>query len=306
MKRLDRCLLVLIERCMQFLNDWAGVSQDAAELFLARVCGILVIPMCLSTLLDVKMGYFDGGIVAVWTLGWTLWTLGTMRDERRRGNTSRRLSREAHFIIRIGWIGLIGFDAMCGVLPPHSGFVDCYFISATFFALFRTAALYVNVCFVDGDRARKTKLAWQKLKELFGTEWMPAPVPAAVAGRYALLLTSVLVMAGCGSSTRGKVLTAPSPDKSTYTVAGVPVPHYHHYSQDATAADCIREHFSSIHNPGDLIYAAINNDTPTVDHISSCIGTAEAFADAYASEHPKILARLTEKDARKGRIHGKR
>jgi len=40
----------------------------------------------------------------------------------------------------------------------------------------RGAMIYITVANIDGHRGKAAQMAWNKIKELFGTSWIPQPI----------------------------------------------------------------------------------------------------------------------------------
>ena len=98
-----------------------------------------------------------------------------MWRQQKEGNSERlmRLFVPIHAVVRIG-MGLWALQLTVVELAvaPHRWRDVLMPVSMNCFLAFQYAMALPN----DGQRGRRRKLALAKLKEMFGTAWMPAPV----------------------------------------------------------------------------------------------------------------------------------
>jgi hypothetical protein len=161
---IDLTLLIVAKRIVDMLYDWMAIRRRWVEWALAVT----------------YMGAF--AVASFWQRDWSGVALAgfvglTMWYEIRKPKTVRmmRLVDIVSICARVLVTLMVGFFVTLMVLAPPHRLVDIpYAISQMAYLGF----MYVTVLpDRDGERGRKAKMAFSKLKELFGTSWVPQPVP---------------------------------------------------------------------------------------------------------------------------------
>jgi hypothetical protein len=167
-ERYDGWVRGKVKSCLDWLYEWLSISQKAVERSLifiyALASAILImsaarheinIPIWMQSLISLLMIFF-------------LWDWHTDPSTVR----SIKHTHSYHAIFRVLW----QFMALTSLFPPYKGkLIDIGFPLADIaFTLF----LYVVASNCGGERGRKRKMAWAKLKELFS--WLPEPQPEGV------------------------------------------------------------------------------------------------------------------------------
>jgi hypothetical protein len=171
-ERYDEWVRARVKDALDWLFEWLSVSQKAVEriLIITYVVGRTLeavaefshrAPRGLNKGVGVADCVFSILIVLI-MLGWHF----SPKTERIMAHVAR-----PGYILRIMWQPLvIATAADLEIDSYHIG----HFAQVTAFTL----ALYVFACNSDGQRGRKRKMAWAKLKELFS--WLPNPQPEGV------------------------------------------------------------------------------------------------------------------------------
>lgn len=160
MRRMDGWVLARVESFLRWVNEWLGVSTSGVEVVLIVTFVFGRIAECVT-----RRGV-DWRDVICDALG-----LFAMVDMRRLPSVVRMLWFRSVicFIIRCSLICLLAIS-LCIVLVIHKEIIDL--VGNAVYTLF----LYVIGATIDGQRGRRAKLAWSKIKELFGGAWwIPAP-----------------------------------------------------------------------------------------------------------------------------------
>jgi len=160
-----------IKVLLDWLAEWFSITQKMVErlmIILYAAGGLIVI--CASAL---KMTWIP---VPTWVivLGVIL-VVSMMISYHREPSTLRavKYGNSYNAALRFVW----NFLVVRSFFPPYTGhfMLDA---SAPMLDIAFASMLYLVSVNSDGERGRRRKLAWSKLKELF--TWLPDPVPEGV------------------------------------------------------------------------------------------------------------------------------
>jgi len=146
-----------------FLEEWLSISQKSVERGMILIYMALLLVAMLRTLSGLD-------ICAVFFVGSSMWIL------HRRPSALRGRQKTAIFFpcFRVGLQFLIGTLSFIDIVaaPHFSGDTETAAAQIVYLIFF-----YMIDIRSGGERGRRRKLAWAKIKALFGTEWIPKPVP---------------------------------------------------------------------------------------------------------------------------------
>lgn len=175
-RKIDAFLIEVCETTLKFLNDWLGITQRQAERFLHKVAmgwaGATLLVSVYQVFRESKAYLFTTFMIAL-----TAWIINfSFKVKMRMSSQARAIDRYEGTFTR--------FTCLLPVLIPTIQLViskklTAYVVWNVCFGMIYLTEfvfVYVIVCNVDGERSRKAKLAWDKIKELFGTHWIPQPV----------------------------------------------------------------------------------------------------------------------------------
>lgn len=168
-RSVDNFVIEQFDKAVKFLHDWLFISQKWLERGVMIFC-----------LLDVGLL-----LKAHHTLGWEIFAdvilfIG-MWVEYREPKTARTLRRATGVFGRVYWLFLCLFFGAANILSNYLGtengnrYIYLYDTLTPLWCVARVLMSYITVLDVDGERGKAAKLSWQKLKELFGVEWVPQP-----------------------------------------------------------------------------------------------------------------------------------
>ena len=151
---------------LRWLEEWLSISQKWAERGLIALYMLLIITTPASGQVLVAIKIF----VALW-VGTGIWTL-----HRRPAALRERWRRDKVLALARVFIQVfIGSITVVILFLPRYQPGNCFLGAAQIVYL---VFFYMTGIHFGGERGRRRKLAWAELKKLFGTEWMPRPLPA--------------------------------------------------------------------------------------------------------------------------------
>lgn len=177
--KLDNFIIERFETTIQFLNDWMGITQSFLE---KATIGAYV---CTTVITFAVMAITPPAKHVSKTFSWfvTAMVLFTfiaqffdLLKQHRSPKVMRIIRRFRERPRRIGWIFWTVWNCVLEVRGNDSYLTWIVSIGVIVFFALIAAMSYETVCNIEGDRGRKAKLAWDKVKELFGTQWLPVPV----------------------------------------------------------------------------------------------------------------------------------
>jgi len=172
MRRLDRWLIGRVKISLDFFFDWFGITQKLVERSLIVLLGFSVFIETASRLLNAPetrtytYRWYDkiAGVVMIIML-WRLHKMPTAERVAREQTVFSVLWRFSGNVLSLLSIVIFILE---NPLTLFSFSVDIQVWLITIF-------LYVIATdTIEGER-KSAKLAWSKIKELFGTAWIPQP-----------------------------------------------------------------------------------------------------------------------------------
>jgi hypothetical protein len=170
---IDNTLLSICEQSVKFIEEWLSISQKWLERI---VIAIFVIAGLIQLyLVSIQNNpYNKPWMVAFYIIMF----LYAMMQEHRLPEATRKLTRITGFIVRMFWIGVM---IATGLSPffvsiGNDKVAVLYSVADTFAMGARGAMIYITVANIDGHRGKAAQMAWNKIKELFGTSWIPQPI----------------------------------------------------------------------------------------------------------------------------------
>jgi hypothetical protein len=160
-----RCDLNL-SRLLLWCEEFLSLSQANVE---RALCVLYAIGVEIPTLSERRAA---GTVAAVLFLLpiYLVWRMHRTPVARRGGLHKHPIRRLGRVLVQFCFLGL---TVLIVAEPPHR-WEDGFFAAAQ---LAYVVHLYVTDLKIDGERGRRRKLAWDKLKALFGPlEWIPRPV----------------------------------------------------------------------------------------------------------------------------------
>ena len=165
----DRWCLDRVEALLKSLEEWFSISQKRAEQGMIAIYTVLSVVGCF-TLKTLPLSVRCESFVVFLGLAWLMYV--TMH---RRSAWERRLLR----YMKIGPVYRMFLQMIILYTMAINLFASPHYpsdlITAAAQLVFLLFCLSTCIC-SDGKRGRKRKLALAKLKELFGSEWIPKPV----------------------------------------------------------------------------------------------------------------------------------
>lgn len=167
-KKLDEFIIEQVGNLVQLMQDWLFLSQKWIE----RGVLALFVLICLASVVMLVMAGHPIGL----EIGIDIFIFIGMLLEYHQPKTERALRRVGYPLLRIIWIasGLLIFGT--NLYPTQAtNYMHIYYCLGTLWALTRILMAYITILDIDGERGKAAKLSWEKLKELFGTSWVPQP-----------------------------------------------------------------------------------------------------------------------------------
>lgn len=164
LRKYDRWVITKTESVLQFLLDWLGITQKSVEISMIvfQVLGRTLFITCYGK--GNMAPSLMEAMIAIYLIRFM-----TVLHKDASAVRKKLVSSIDGVFIRTMWQALM----IMGLSLPRGLFIDTgAFLSSGSMVVF----LYVIVCNIDGERGRKSKMAWSKIKELFGTSWIPEPV----------------------------------------------------------------------------------------------------------------------------------
>lgn len=154
-----------VETLLVWLEEWLSISQKVAER------GMIALYLVLIQVPPVRASWFLGfriafGMWVAFVMGWQHRRPAAMRGSAKH-YPSMGASRAVMQIVLL-WLAGVLFLA-----PPHR----VYDIAVGAAQIVYLVFFYMTDIASNGERGRRRKLALAELKKLFGTEWLPKPLP---------------------------------------------------------------------------------------------------------------------------------
>jgi hypothetical protein len=164
----DAWLREKVADALDWIYEWLAVSQKMIE---RGLIGVYATASAVLVFVSVKEKQLH--ILPPW--GWMLMQLvmiAILVSYHRDPSAVRRVKHlsKSSCMMRMYW----QYIAVIVFLPPYHLFDIALIVLDPTWLVF----LYVVAANCDGERGRRAKLAWSKLKELF--TWLPDPVPEGV------------------------------------------------------------------------------------------------------------------------------
>lgn len=161
----DRWCEGRVKALLLFLEEWLSIGQKLAE----RGMIVLYLVSIYGAPINGKNG-LTVRICGMFTIGSLMWCLHRIPEALREcGNFMSKRRAVFRCCLQIVIADAIAFDLGVWMRTGHSGgAIAGQIVYAIFY--------YMVGIVSKGDRGRRRKLSWAKLKELFGTEWIPRPV----------------------------------------------------------------------------------------------------------------------------------
>lgn len=179
--KLDNFIIERFETTIQFLNDWLGITQSWIEkMTIAAYVLTVSVTFTVAMIAPKKVipnrpAVFDGFLIAVLLMTF-IWVFFLLLKQHRMPTATRRVMRTEKLFQRMNWLFWTVWNGTLGTRGNTTVAMWIVSIGVILFYGLIAAMSYEIVCNIEGDRARKAKLAWDKIKELFGTQWLPVPV----------------------------------------------------------------------------------------------------------------------------------
>jgi hypothetical protein len=162
---LDKWIEGSITTVLVWLEEWLSISQKYVERFLILLyLGLLLTPWS-PHLLAIGIELF-----AALIMGTIMWHLHR-KPKAWRG--LMRLRPGARQLRAVFAIICVLYSAVEIVLPRQRT-VDS--VESGLLQIIYIVFIYCTDIANQGERGRKRKLAWDEIKKLFGTEWVPKPI----------------------------------------------------------------------------------------------------------------------------------
>jgi hypothetical protein len=160
---LDFWLLIFTHKVVRFLVEWISVTQVQIErgLMLAYIVFIMA---------SYAGRHWWLGVILIVSNAYWVWQWHRVPDARRARQMFEPILGVVRLLIAVFLLGL----ALTFLLEPPRRWADVFFLLGQ---MCMVALLYVTSLPSGGDRGSKRKLAMDKLKDLFGTSWIPQPLP---------------------------------------------------------------------------------------------------------------------------------
>jgi hypothetical protein len=161
-----------VEALLKWLDEWLSISQKRAEqgmIVLYVVLGIIVPGGRYATFLQMA-GTICEKIPIVAFVACMMWLLHRRPAVIRRISYGSRATAIGRFIVQMMML-LAAFIVI--FFSPHRWTDGAVAFSQVEYIVFFYAVDITS----DGERGRRRRLALAELKKMFGTEWIPKPVP---------------------------------------------------------------------------------------------------------------------------------
>ena len=174
MRTIDQWLIARVRVALDFLFDWFGITQKLAERTLIVFFGLSNFVEFVSILLKIPSAVKTHPLSWQWHLFVSSAMVVSFWRRHRLPSAARAAeSYTPHAIaFRFALLAMSVFVFICFCLGWDR---DLYSFSVDVDAWSFTLLFYIFATDIDGERKSK-KLAWSKIKELFGTEWIPQPI----------------------------------------------------------------------------------------------------------------------------------
>ena len=159
----DEFLLDRFQELVEFMNDWAGISQRMLEI------GSGAIWACCALALSIHKGVLV--VVAAVMVGIAFVGIVLQANKSSKEKARNRASLSALFF-RLLWLFLIVMDVIW--MNTDRSKEIRWDVLSVIVDVSLASNLYINACGNDGSkRGCKAKMTWEKFEELFGTKWVP-------------------------------------------------------------------------------------------------------------------------------------
>jgi len=147
-----------VRATLLWLEEWLSLSQNEVEkvmMFIYLICGIMN-----------SVGSIDN--ISIMFMGWIMYSLHKNPDVNRAGIEHSPIAATGRPLVQIWTLCMI----VTYLVPPIRTKDVIASIQVVDYLLFS----YLVSVSTKGDPGRRRKLAWSKIKELFGTKWLPEPI----------------------------------------------------------------------------------------------------------------------------------
>lgn len=176
-QKFDAFLIEVCETSLNFLNGLVGITQRQVEKTLHKTAlgwaGLTILVSVYQT--RQSKAY----ILTVLLVALNMWLMDFgFKVKMRSSNQARALDRYEGAWIRFCSLLPTFLPAFQIAVSAFKGWSASTVWNLCFGMIYVTefVFVYVIVCNVEGEKGRQAKMAWDKIKELFGTEWIPQPV----------------------------------------------------------------------------------------------------------------------------------
>ena len=146
-----------------WLEEWLSLSQSQVERALIFIYSVLSLEMSYS-----RASTPDTLLILI--VVFTMWNMHRTPDVIRMGRTDRGWS-VIRCLVQM-WIGIAIALCLATITKQNVPGSTGNLIRQIDYTLF----IFSISVSTKGDPGRRRRLAWDKIKELFGTEWIPKPI----------------------------------------------------------------------------------------------------------------------------------
>lgn len=161
---IDLGLLRLTLAATRLLWEWAGIARRRVEQ------GLIVVYVAIFTMVNL-LDRQRWAIAFVVLVGFVMWRQHREPETRRMYRLLSIAGIASRVVMDLLLLPLVAILLLC---PPFHWRYALNGIANLAFLGFNYVVVLPND---DGERGRKSKLAAAKLKEMFGTSWIPQPSP---------------------------------------------------------------------------------------------------------------------------------
>jgi hypothetical protein len=154
-EKIDTFLLERADDYLDFCLEWLGLTKRQVVLTHFYIATIAII---VGVIID---RFFVGAIFVVVLMSFVGFTLHMLIPSYDRSE-------------RLLFSSMMAVLAIVNLMPPHKHIVSD--LLGVLFNVSFIAIYYICSSNHDGERGKKVKMAWSKIKELFGMEWQVEPL----------------------------------------------------------------------------------------------------------------------------------
>jgi len=168
MYKIDNFMIGVVNKLLNFLNDYFGISQKIFE-------RLLMVIIFGNQILELEKHY------SLYVLIVDLALATVVLNQHRLPSTARCVYWQNPFIKIMRVCGTIyTFCIIVATIIVYGGPYDLSNINYTFIEVCAMLLFYSFGCNIDGERGKNGKMAWNKIKELFGTSWIAIPAGSKI------------------------------------------------------------------------------------------------------------------------------